>query len=279
MSNRKYAQNDLIDTVCSYGFCAVQLWRSSLKPLSMIEAEQGREPYEVPGGFGDMFDVIQLPGTSTQAALEFGQKQGSAGGFKVGMNLLGKLLGTIGGKAELGASAQGVKEFLFEFKDTVVEQTSVDLLVRACSKARPNNSVLKRIKSEHLQRFVVIRSLEATSIICTALDKKGAKLGLNLDLGKLPATADLEAEVNKDGGITLRNGAGQPLVFGIDYYQIEMKEDLVAIGGREDDARSIRMITRAETFASLASQYKLVDNITLGGRVEPVPRFINIGHK
>jgi hypothetical protein len=40
----------------------------------MLESREDEKLYEVPGGFGNMFDDIVLPGTSTNAALEFEQK-------------------------------------------------------------------------------------------------------------------------------------------------------------------------------------------------------------
>ncbi len=279
MPNRNYLRNDLAETISACGFCAVQLWRSSLKPLSILEANEGEEPHEIPGGFGNMFDDIALPEPSTEVALEFGQKQSSAGGFKVGVNLLGKLLGTIGGKIGLGANAQGVKEFLFEFKDTAVEGVSIDLLVRACSKARPNKDVLDRIVSERLQRFVVIRSLQAGSIVCTALNKKGGKLALDLDLGNLPATGDLKAELAVNGGINLKNPAGRALVFGIDYYRVKLTEEKVTIGSQVQDAPTMKMLTRVDLAAPQPVRYKIVKNLALGEQVKREPGFIDIGHK
>jgi hypothetical protein len=191
------------------------------------------------------------------------------------VNLLDKLLGKVGGKIGLDASAQGAKEFLFEFKDTAIEEIGIDLLVRACSKAHPNKDVIKRLISEHLQRFIVIRSLQATSIMCTALNKKGGKLGLSLDLGNLPASGDLKADIAKNGAIILKNPGGQVLVFGIDYYRINITENKVTIGSEASDAPTLKMLTRD----SERIRYMIVKNLNVGERIKPVPGFVDIGQQ
>jgi hypothetical protein len=279
LSNENYTDVALAKTINGYGFNAVQLWRSSLKPLTILESKVGEEPHEVPGGFGNMFDEIVLTEIISIPALEFGQKQESAGGFKVGLNLLDKLLGTIGGKLGVGASAQGAKEFQFEFKDTMVEETSVDLLVKACGKAKPNKDVLDRLISEQLQRFVVIRSLKAGSIICSALNKKGGKIGLDLNLGNIPASGDIQAELTKNGGVVLKSPDGQALIFGVDFYKINYSENKVKIGSHLNTTGSIKMMTAGDLKRKPGARYRRVVNLDLGDRVEPITGYINIAPK
>jgi hypothetical protein len=79
---QKKVQNALIQIINDLGFNAVSLWRSSLKPLSLLESIKGETPNEISSSLGNMFDdTLKLPEIKTHDVAEFVTQKEAIGGF------------------------------------------------------------------------------------------------------------------------------------------------------------------------------------------------------
>ncbi len=276
MAKPTAVKTELDQMVFESGFSPIRFWRSTLKPLSLLEGKQNEKPRDIASEFGDMFDLIMLPPPPPPGrALDFMRKQEVAGGGRVGVNLLANLLGVVGGKIGAEAAAKGAKQILLTFHETVIQQVSVDLLVKATQKAKLNEAVLERIKSYQLQRFVLNRCLKAGSILCRALDSKGGKVTLDLDFGSLPANGALHAGIEKNGDIILQSPKRELLTFGINYCPILFRGGTVVVGPQEPTNTIIEMKGSANLPSSIYVG-RTEPSVIIGEQVKPVSEFLDV---
>jgi hypothetical protein len=203
-----------------FGFSAVRLWRSSLKPLRILEAPPGQKPQEITSNINDMLEGSWMaPQIQTDDVADFLMSQKKSGGFKITADVAIELLAKIGVQGDLEAGS----EFAFEFKEPILESVNIYELLKSLGGAVLNQAVSQHLQQHNTISYVIIRSLKSKSVKCHAQNKKDANFKLTAKVTKLPVGGDITAEAGSDGSIELNSTAGKELVFGIDFYRLDIK--------------------------------------------------------
>lgn len=255
------------------GFSAVRLWRSSLKPLCILEASRGQGPHEVPANIESMLeDPWMPPQIETVEVADFLMTQKQSGGSKIAADVVNALFAKIGLRLNLQAGS----EFTFEFREPALDMVNVYELTKALGSATLNRSVRQRLREQGIMSFVIIRSLKASSIVCHAYNNKGASVALGARVENLPVGGDVSVQVSRDGGVVLSSGPNKELVFGIDFYRLVIRSKRVCVGGRESQtAPTIALKTRV-TSNRVKLTFQREWYLGLEQHIEPITGYLSI---
>jgi hypothetical protein len=258
------------------GFTAVRLWRSSLKPLRILEAARGqKEPHEVSASIESMFEDSWTPPQIQSADVaEFLMSQEQSGGFKIAVDVVKDLCAKAGLELNLTAGSR----FIFKFQETALDMVNVYELTKALDRATLNESVRRRFQSQGITPYVIIRSLKAKSIACSAYNQKGARVELGARVRNPAVGGELSAEVRSDGGVTLNSGSGKELVFGVDFYPLAIEGKAVTLGS-QTAPQSIPRISMETGITQGRLEFVGVEtewHLCLGKRIEPSEGYLQI---
>jgi len=215
------------------GFNAVSLPREDLLPLTTLEGDQKR-PLSQVGNISSMLTSkieVEVPPPKDAVGIYSTTTHKKAIGSTT--SLTSMILGKIGFSVKALMQAKKVAKLELSLEKPKIAQVNQDEIVKLLARTCLDPTIERRLVNLRLVRYIVLRSLLATSLRCKALDEKDAEIKLKAEVliekNKPTGQTGFSVNIGNDGELVLGGKPDQLFVFGIDYWKLEIEAGHVSV--------------------------------------------------
>ena len=189
---------------------------SDIKPLALIGEYRGA--IAIIGTLDQLVSgsTAPTPSTSKGIAADVSGKKSSKLPLEIGINILGTLIGAMGGNLGVNASYNDAKTVEFSFKNVIRERANVveigDYLMGG--EVRWNHLILQKYLFGKGNLYVITEVVRSQEIGVTAYSKTGANLGVDVPVIQEAVGGKVKVGVENESTKTIGYKGDSELVFG-----------------------------------------------------------------
>ena len=219
------------------GYNVVRLPKEGIAPLDLLGKDgQGLRRL---GSLGELWlgEGAPLPGLRNDlAAASISGKRSSKFNLSLGVSLLERLIGAMGGNAELTATYSSASTLEFVYEDVLGSDVSAaavgNYLVQG-KLVRQNPLLEKYLFGEAEDMFILTATIRSRKFSVVAYDQNGAKVKISVPAIKGVVQGNIEVGGDSESTTKVTYAGPKELIFGFQCFHLYLHDGKLALGGGE----------------------------------------------